>query len=663
MYVKYENSQYCITSYKTVDRHPRIPFVPSPTASDGGLVSDRISIECSGMDATKLKSTSTSCGFRPTRLVRTSDFKVVCGSEATNGYCCLSYPWEWSGELATTTEHPSTTTESHQQQQRRTDRGIHLYIEHDADPFTKMMFGLAHQERDAEIDEEESEGEEEIQDNEDNDYYRSYLRRTRKQIKLDNEFFPITRRLYFTEILRQLCYMFEIDYIWYDQLCILQSDHHDKQHEIRQMHQIYGNSLFTLVMIPEMHYMNGGENTRSPPMYREIQTKNAIQRCIQEIATSKWSTRAWTFEEAVLSKRLLFAGRNVHIWSDTLVSTTNPWHVIPHTRRRSLVKKKEKDMYSSNDSMKTMLGNIYDESHLRFIQNLCSITSDSISASSALWHIHRGESTQNHDKIFALANIFPRLMDEMKMDFGYDQPLLPLMSQFYNNLIQHDLSVLCFGKAATSMDTYYGMDRRIDSIGITSWTGVSGSHMLQTPAHPMAPTTSFGKYFVTEEGYLSVYSKSISVSVDMVDRCPNESVIYSYTVKSSGELGSLKATMDRDSYLQVVSYGLTPTHWLSTCPWNPTSSTIVLCATSPPSSSSSSDTTTVWFSLVSSGEVHKRCAILIDVAFDIGMDGFMAYPVITNYGNYRTAIGMCIARNLHLLYDQKELELDEFTIR
>ena len=37
--------------------------------------------------------------FMPSYLVRTSDMKVVKGSEVNEGYCTLSYSWNQSGEI------------------------------------------------------------------------------------------------------------------------------------------------------------------------------------------------------------------------------------------------------------------------------------------------------------------------------------------------------------------------------------------------------------------------------------------------------------------------------------------------------------------------------------------------------------------------------------
>ncbi|KAI9243921.1 hypothetical protein BDA99DRAFT_577339 [Phascolomyces articulosus] len=641
MYVTYENLQYCIRSHRNAEQHPHIPFISSSTPMD-----NRPSIECNGLDAFTLNFTSTAAtDFRPTRLLRTSDLAIVPGSEAKKGYCALSYPWEWSGEIEIIKDPYTGDVLS----RTRTDHGQHAYIERASPPFN--FFG--------DVEEEESDD----YDDDEDPFNFAVFRQAKKRIKRQQMGIdlPKTRRITFEEMIQQLCCMFEIDYIWYDQLCILQSDQQDKQNEIRQMHQIYGNAQFTLVMIPEMRLVKK-ECPKNEIFGDRTPMQIGIQKCIKQIALSKWAQRTWTFEEAVLSKQLLFVGRNVHVWSDTLISTTHPWQALPRVRHTASANKyRGKD---DDDTTTMLMSDVRDESYIRFVQNLCTITSDTISASSALFHIHRGESTEDHDKIFALANIFPRLMDGMN-DFSYNQPLLPLMYQFYNNLIQHDLSVLCFGKAATTMDIHDTKGKFFKNvIGVATWTGVGGSHMLQSPTHPMAPTTSFGRYFVTEEGYLSMYSKSITASVEVVDRCPHISVTHNFIIKSIGAAAtSSKATMDRGSYLQVISYGLTPTHWLTH--WDYSVSTVILDDDDDlEASSTDTSTTTVWFSLVDIGiDEHKRCTILVDVEFDIGMDGFKAYPVITNHGRYRTAIGMCIARNLHLLYKPEDLDLDEIIIR
>ncbi|KAI9244671.1 hypothetical protein BDA99DRAFT_594262 [Phascolomyces articulosus] len=50
-------------------------------------------------DITSFRLNATGGEYRPTFLVRTSDWQVVPGYEAVHGYCALSYCWEQSGEM------------------------------------------------------------------------------------------------------------------------------------------------------------------------------------------------------------------------------------------------------------------------------------------------------------------------------------------------------------------------------------------------------------------------------------------------------------------------------------------------------------------------------------------------------------------------------------
>ncbi|KAG2225292.1 hypothetical protein INT45_001516 [Circinella minor] len=665
MYVTIENTHYCITSHDKVELHPCLPFIYGTTSP----VSHGISVECNGIDPSKLKSSlSHTTDFRPTRLIRTSDMTIVPGYEAINGYCAISYPWEWSGdvefqEIKDDNNHiyqdnTTTKTTSSQQQKIIKDRGKHTYI---AKPTSSLDCLYDFSTKKTQNKKEK------------NRRLRSLFNMAYSTVDTNDDDEPRVRKVTFKEIIQQLCWMFEIDYIWYDQLCIDQLDLKDKQNEIRQMHQIYGHAQFTLVMIPEMQFIcpHPEDDVDRRP------TGTAIQHCIQQIATSKWSKRAWTFEEAVLSNRLLFVGRDVHVWSDTIISTENPWSIpsLLYThqpliensayRKRQAIYDKMKEESNDHETSTPLSSrylesrhyNMNDESYVRFVQNICSITSDTISASSALWHIHRGESTQDHDKIFALANIFPRLMDDIN-DFSYNQPLLPLMTRFYDNLIRHDLSVLCFGKEATHDDVMYyyeSMDQGTKIIITPSWTGVTGSHMIQTPTYPTPPTSSFARYYITD-GYLMVHSKSLKVLIEPLDRCPHASLPYNYDILQLCPTGtSLIALMDNASYRRIISYGLTPTHWLQRRFENHSYMNITR-------NGSYDNNVTAWFSLTTEVDI-KNCIILMDVQFDIGMEGFKVYPVITKSGRYYNSIGIVFAHNLKLLFDQDNTDLDEFTIR
>ena len=47
--------------------------------------------------------------------------------------------------------------------------------------------------------------------------------------------------------------------MWYDKICIDQSDPKAKSHEIKQMHRIYRNARYMIAMIPEVCIYNSPE--------------------------------------------------------------------------------------------------------------------------------------------------------------------------------------------------------------------------------------------------------------------------------------------------------------------------------------------------------------------------------------------------------------------
>ncbi|EXJ78007.1 hypothetical protein A1O3_09166 [Capronia epimyces CBS 606.96] len=109
-------------------------------------------------------------------------------------------------------------------------------------------------------------------------------------------------------------------YIWIDALCITQ-DAEDKEAHLQDMHLVYGAALFTLVA--------GGDDanvglpgvrpwTRSrAQLYERLRPEIGIAVSMPlpaDLKTSRWSLRAWTYQEQLLSKRFLVFFDDQVLW-------------------------------------------------------------------------------------------------------------------------------------------------------------------------------------------------------------------------------------------------------------------------------------------------------------------------------------------------------------
>lgn len=106
-----------------------------------------------------------------------------------------------------------------------------------------------------------------------------------------------------------------LDYLWVDSLCILQDDEADRNYFIGRMGSIYGNSAITIVDANGNHADSGLVGMSSP---RRNSQKTATVQGMQLCTTASllnepwkayrrcaWLKRGWTYQEMLLSKRLL----------------------------------------------------------------------------------------------------------------------------------------------------------------------------------------------------------------------------------------------------------------------------------------------------------------------------------------------------------------------
>ena len=134
-------------------------------------------------------------------------------------------------------------------------------------------------------------------------------------------------------------------YLWTDSLCILQDDIQEMAPQLRRMDLIYAAAYFTIVAADGANVAAGlpGSNPqreRQVPLpfnYSEEMQLLLILTTLPEVLLKcPWSTRLWTLQEALMSRRLLlFTATGLHFtcsslsWSENLKATSEtqppPW--------------------------------------------------------------------------------------------------------------------------------------------------------------------------------------------------------------------------------------------------------------------------------------------------------------------------------------------------
>jgi hypothetical protein len=125
-----------------------------------------------------------------------------------------------------------------------------------------------------------------------------------------------------------------IPYLWVDQYCIDQADATEKHHLIKHMDRIYSGAAVTIVAA-------AGDDARFglPGVSRVRQHQQAsivlggrrflaFPDSTQDVRRSKWSTRAWTYQEGLLSRRrLVFT--NSQVYFQCMQTYSWEWLSIP----------------------------------------------------------------------------------------------------------------------------------------------------------------------------------------------------------------------------------------------------------------------------------------------------------------------------------------------
>lgn len=108
-----------------------------------------------------------------------------------------------------------------------------------------------------------------------------------------------------------------INYIWLDRLCIDQEDTVQKQINIDTMGEVYGAAVATIILAVPFQGASEqglrGLSTQRMPWQRvesvgRMKLATTLPSLEMAIATSKWNSRAWTFQEGLLSNRCILFG-------------------------------------------------------------------------------------------------------------------------------------------------------------------------------------------------------------------------------------------------------------------------------------------------------------------------------------------------------------------
>jgi hypothetical protein len=133
-----------------------------------------------------------------------------------------------------------------------------------------------------------------------------------------------------------------LQYLWTDSLCILQDDVREMAPALRRMDLIYAAAYFTIVaadgrsVAAGLAGCNPDRRRQVPPLFRysdEMQLLVVLETLPDVLHLCVWSTRLWTLQEALMSRRLLlFTAQGMHFtcsslrWSEDLkaLSETQP---------------------------------------------------------------------------------------------------------------------------------------------------------------------------------------------------------------------------------------------------------------------------------------------------------------------------------------------------
>ncbi|KAG2217122.1 hypothetical protein INT45_009339 [Circinella minor] len=486
-------------------------------------------------DKTNYRLSVTGGDYRPTWLVRVSDWKKVPGTEAVDGYHTISYCWEQSGEVV-----KNETDDEYS----LVDNGKHCIIEgyqvYEDEIYRLVDFpnteddvqeveeedddveNLQHENNDANKEEHQEDRQKDNKEKDKEDPSKNNFNSDEEEEAIGYKEYvswceptsetATARYVTYGELLQQVCKDFQVEYVWYDKICIDQEDHKAKLSEIQQMHKVYSNARYTIAIIPEVR------------RYNQKDLKDDVGDCaykalgclIDDAMGSCWFKRSWTLEEVMMSRRILIVGANTNMFQHSLFRTD-----IPTTL----------DIFS---------GTLLDFGGRAVTQY------ERGTVNQALAHAHFRTSTKPQDVIHSLKNIFYYMFYDIEASHSTD--IKTIFNNFYRHVTTIETSILCFG-SPYNLAGYIMNENMMHDYNLPSWTGVNGRHVRDIVialAHPQL------EYHIDDTMFISTTTKYYwKISITPYDRgC------YSPSRPDMEEHSSILDEMDRVHQNRINGEGI-----------------------------------------------------------------------------------------------------------